>query len=39
VYKDSKREARLNDKHTTIPNFKLDILVLYDDTGSSIRCL
>jgi len=21
------------------PNFKLDILVLYDDPGSSVRCL
>jgi hypothetical protein len=39
VYKDSKREARLNDNHTTTPCFKLGILVQYDDTGSSVSCL
>ena len=38
MYKDIKREPRLNDNHTTIPNFELDILVLYDDTGNSVRC-
>jgi hypothetical protein len=39
IYKDSKREAQLNDKHTIIPNFLFDMLVPCDNTGGSMCCL